>query len=157
MSRVVLEAILVAREDDRLLHIRPHASPSMQVFWDEDLHPNEAVIDAVAELGGVPLMVHSTSWRTVDTQLVLSFVVVLESGAGIPTGTVAVAVERAELARGHAMGPPAEVETAHVVEHGLRHLAWLREDDVAIGEALRDWGPALAGYAGAAEPFRSLG
>ena len=49
----------------------------------------------------------------------------------------------------------AEVATAQVVEHGLRHLAWLVHDDPHVAAALPDeWRHVLAGYV--AEPFRHL-
>jgi len=64
-------------------------------------------------------------------------------------------VARAELARGRATGPPPQVHLTQVVEHGLRHLAWLvREDDV-IEQALSDWSRALGEYE--PEPFRAFG
>jgi hypothetical protein len=64
-------------------------------------------------------------------------------------------VARAELARGDATGPPEAIGVAAVIEHGLRHLAWLVHDDPAIAEALSDWTGALSSYQ--AEPFRALG
>jgi hypothetical protein len=43
-----------------------------------------------------------------------------------------------------------------VVEHGLRHLAWLASDDPVVRAELPEaWQAALAGYV--PEPFRALG
>jgi hypothetical protein len=42
-----------------------------------------------------------------------------------------------------------------VVEHGLRHLAWLVAEDEEIHEALAPWAGALGDYA--PEPFRAFG
>jgi len=42
-----------------------------------------------------------------------------------------------------------------VLEHALRHLAWLVRDDPAIAGALPEWPELLAGYV--PEPFRALG
>jgi hypothetical protein len=43
-----------------------------------------------------------------------------------------------------------------VVEHALRHVAWLAQDDDAVKAALSpSWLAALAGYV--PEPFRHLG
>jgi hypothetical protein len=43
-----------------------------------------------------------------------------------------------------------------VVEHALRHLAWLAEDDPVVREELSPaWRAALATYV--PEPFRNLG
>jgi hypothetical protein len=42
------------------------------------------------------------------------------------------------------------------VENGLRHLAWLLDDDVVVRSAVgMGWRRALAGYV--PEPFRHLG
>ena len=72
-----------------------------------------------------------------------------------PSGWTADEVARAKLARGSATGPPSSIVVDHVVEHGLRHLAWLVREDRVIREALRGgWEGALAGYE--PEPFRSL-
>jgi hypothetical protein len=46
------------------------------------------------------------------------------------------------------------VHLTQIVEHGLRHLAWLVREDDAIHEALPAWPIALAGYA--PEPFRAF-
>jgi hypothetical protein len=43
-----------------------------------------------------------------------------------------------------------------VVEHGLRHLAWLVQDDPVVrAELPAAWVPLLAAYV--PEPFRNLG
>lgn len=43
-----------------------------------------------------------------------------------------------------------------MIEHGLRHLAWLIKDDPVIRDLLREgWPAALAGHE--PEPFRGLG
>jgi hypothetical protein len=47
------------------------------------------------------------------------------------------------------------VHISQVVEHGLRHLAWLLQADDVIRDALPAWPAALADYA--PEPFRALG
>jgi hypothetical protein len=42
-----------------------------------------------------------------------------------------------------------------VIEHGLRHLAWLVQDDPAVAQALpAPWHDLLGGYV--PEPFRHL-
>ena len=51
---------------------------------------------------------------------------------------------------------PAAIAHQQVLEHGLRHLAWLVEDDEVVRSTLGDeWKAVLAGYA--PEPFRHLG
>jgi len=41
-----------------------------------------------------------------------------------------------------------------VIEHALRHLAWLVRDDPAVMQELVSWQGALAGFE--PEPFRAL-
>jgi hypothetical protein len=65
-------------------------------------------------------------------------------------------IERADLARSEATTAPRDIAVGAVVEHGLRHLAWLVEDDPVVATELpADWRPILAGYI--PEPFRALG
>ena len=73
----------------------------------------------------------------------------------IPASYEVQLVTRAQLARGRATGPPAEVHLSQVVEHGLRHLAWLVGGDEVIHEALADWSRTLSHYE--PEPFRAFG
>ena len=65
-------------------------------------------------------------------------------------------VARTDLARSAATVAPREIATDQVVEHALRHLAWLAEDDPVVREELSGgWKAALATYV--PEPFRNLG
>jgi len=135
-------------------HLFPRGRETLRAPWDADLDPAEVIVDAVASLGVAPLMVHSTSWRVVRAQVVLTFLVVIEPPASTPERYEVELVTRAELARGHATGPPPEVRLSQIVEHGLRHLAWLLGEDEAIHSALPAWSIALAPYA--PEPFRAF-
>jgi hypothetical protein len=155
VSDTALEAIVLARSVDGIRHLFPHGRETVEAMWDPDLDPAEAIVDAVAALGLAPVMVHSTSWRVVDRRVVLTFLVAIDAPGGLPPGIDAESVARADLARGHATGPPAEVHISHVVEHGLRHLAWLLREDGAIAAALPSWADALAAYE--PEPFRAFG
>ena len=102
---------------------------------------------------GEPAVVHSTSWRQARGGVVLTFVAVVD--AAVVGMLASVPVERSELARGEATSAPGHVSDAAVIEHGLRHLAWLARDDSAVAEALPPgWPAALGGYA--PEPFRNL-
>ena len=117
-------------------------------------HPVEVVDRIVRDVVGPPLLVHSTSWRRDRDAVVLSFVVVIEpslvgSMASVPIG-------RAELARSEATVAPRDIAYQQVMEHGIRHLAWLVADDpVVAGELSDDWRRVLADYV--PEPFRVLG
>lgn len=98
------------------------------------------------------LLVHSTS-VAVRTGRVLSFVVVITPDA---VGAMETApVVRTQLARGSSHAAPDAVGTRQVIEHGLRHLAWLAEENPVVRTTLDDgWHAVLAGYV--PEPFRQL-
>lgn len=124
----------------------------IEVGADQD--PVEVVGRLSRNLMGKPLLVHSTSWRRARGSVILSFVVVNRDDqapelTGIPIG-------RAELARSGATHAPISIAYQQVMEHGLRHLAWLVEDDATVRSVLsEEWKRVLGGYA--PEPFRHLG
>ena len=124
----------------------------MEVGADED--PVEVVGRLARALMGEPLLVHSTSWRRARGSVILSFVVVNRDDqapdlAGIPIG-------RAELARSGATHAAAKIAHQQMLEHGLRHLSWLVQDDETVRSVLsEEWKRVLAGYV--PEPFRHLG
>lgn len=123
----------------------------IEVSAEED--PVEVVSRLSRNLMGEPLLVHSTSWRRARGAVVLSFVVVNSDGqasqlAGVP-------ISRADLARSGATSAATTIATAQVLEHGLRHLAWLAREDQVVMAALSDeWKLALASYV--PEPFRNI-
>lgn len=102
---------------------------------------------------GEPVVLHSTSWRQSRGGVVLTFVAVMDLAA---VGSMARSpVPRAELTRGDATSAPPRIEAAPVIEHGLRHLAWLVKDDPAVARSLPPaWHDALSTYV--PEPFRHL-
>jgi hypothetical protein len=117
-------------------------------------HPVEVVDRIVRDVIGRPLLVHSTSWRRDRDAVILSFVVVI--GPELVGSMESVAVGRAELARSAATVAPREIAVEAVVEHGLRHLAWLADDDPVVATTLPEgWRTILAAYL--PEPFRALG
>jgi len=124
----------------------------IEVTSDDD--PVQVVRRLSSNLMGEPLLVHSTSWRRARGSVILSFVVVNRANQaphlrGIPIG-------RAELARSGATSAPLAIGREQVLEHGLRHLAWLVDDDATVRSVLsREWQQLLAGYM--PEPFRHLG
>ncbi len=116
--------------------------------------PVEAVGRLSRDLLGEPLLLHSTSWRRARGAVILSFVIVNrdEQAAHLP----GIPIERVELARSGATSAPATIAARQVLEHGLRHLAWLVEDDATVRCVLSAaWRRALSGYV--PEPFRHLG
>ncbi len=154
-DRPALEAIVLYLDATGIRHVYPHGRETLRAPWDPDLDPTESIVDAVAAVGLAPVMVHSTSWRVVRRQVVLTFLVVIDPPGALPSSCEVEQVTRAELARGRATGGPEAVHLSQVVEHGLRHLAWLVAEDDAIHEALAAWGAALSTYV--AEPFRAFG
>jgi hypothetical protein len=123
----------------------------IEVAAEDD--PVEVVSRLSRNLMGEPILVHSTSWRRARGAVVLSFVVVNSEDqaphlAGIP-------ISRVELARSGATSAAQTIAGAQVLEHGLRHLAWLsREDAVVMAVLNEDWKQVLADYR--PEPFRNL-
>jgi hypothetical protein len=114
----------------------------------------EVVDRIVRDVVGDPLLVHSTSWRRDSDAVILSFVVVID--AGLVGDMASVPIARAELARSEATAAPADIATSAVVEHGLRHMAWLTKDDPVVAATLDEpWKQLLASYV--PEPFRALG
>jgi len=115
--------------------------------------PVQVVTRLATNLMGQPLLVHSTSWRRDRGGVILSFVVVNAPGQaaelpGIPVG-------RTELARSSATSAASSIRTGQVLEHGLRHLAWLAVEDEVVRTTLDDdWKRLLTDYV--PEPFRHL-
>src|SRR5919198_241816 len=106
----------------------------IEVGADDD--PVEVVRRLARNLMGEPLLVHSTSWRRARGSVILSFVVVNRDGqapelVGVPIG-------RADLARSGATTAPQTIASEQVLEHGLRHLAWLVNDDAVVRSTLSD-------------------
>jgi len=103
---------------------------------------------------GPPLLIHSTSWRRDRGAVVLSFLVVI--GPELRGRMESVPIGRSELARSEATAAPAAIGANQVLEHALRHLAWLAEDDAVVAGELSDgWRAALTDYV--PEPFRNMG
>ena len=117
--------------------------------------PEEVAEQAMTMLGMQPLVLHSTSWRQAEGEVVLTYIAVVPPDSAPPPSWQIVDVSHAELARGDATAPPSSIDIMQVQEHALRHIAWLRQDDPVIADLLDDWSDALADYI--PEPFRALG
>jgi hypothetical protein len=148
------EIFLVWLNGDRPELTGPDGPVPWVVQLEDVEHPVEVVDRIVTGLAGPPIVVHSTSWRRDASAVILSFVVVIA-----PEQVAAMAsapIDRSELARSDARRAPASIGHAQVLEHGLRHLAWLVRDDPVVASRLSEgWREALADYV--PEPFRSLG
>jgi hypothetical protein len=115
----------------------------IEVGAEED--PVEVVVRLSRNLMGEPVLAHSTSWRRDRGSVVLSFVVVI--GEDQAPALAGAEVARSELARSSATAAPAAIASAQVLEHGLRHLAWLAKEDEVDREVLSpEWHGILSGY-----------
>jgi hypothetical protein len=151
---VQAELLVVWLSGDQLELTGPCGAAPWLVELGETDHPVEVVTRIVREAIGEPLLVHSTSWRRAGSAVILTFVVVVDEA--LVGGMESLPLVRAELARGGATGAPRTIDVTQVVEHGLRHMAWLAKDDpVVAAELPPGWHRVLAGYV--PEPFRNLG
>jgi class 3 adenylate cyclase/CRP-like cAMP-binding protein len=151
----VIEILPVFLKDGEIWWLRPTSGQSFQVEGDGAAHPGDAVAAALAQHGVRPIAVHSTSWRFERGRLVVTYLAVLADSDPSVDGFRATEARRRQLARGSAFDPPPAIEIDHVVEHALRHLAWLGRDDPVIKDLLHGgWFRALESYE--PEPFRSL-
>jgi hypothetical protein len=151
---VQAEIFVIWLADDHLELTGPCGAAPWLIEIGDVEHPVEAVDRIVRDVVGVPLLVHSTSWRRDHGGVILSFVVIIDRAT---VGSMDSApIGRSDLARSEATAAPRSIGHEQVIEHGLRHMAWLAEDDPAVAAALSTgWRAALAGYV--PEPFRALG
>jgi hypothetical protein len=147
------DVFLVWLNGDRIEIAGPDGARSWVIQLEDAEHPVEAVQRIVAGLVGPPLLVHSTSWRREGAAVILSFLAVIGPEQVGPMESAPVI--RAELARSEATRAPKAIADAAVLEHALRHLAWLATDDeVAAARLSPAWKSALAAYV--PEPFRAF-
>jgi hypothetical protein len=153
-SPVQAEIFVVWLDGDRIALTGPDGPQPWLLQLGPTEHPVEVVDRIVRDVVGPPILVHSTSWRRDRDAVILSFVVVIDRA--LVGDMASLPIDRAELARSEATAAPHEIATTAVVEHGLRHLAWLAKDDpVVAAELPAGWRPLLADYI--PEPFRNLG
>src|SRR5262245_3000547 len=150
-----IEILPVMLRDGQLLALRPDCAESFVVGWPAGARPDEVALRALARLGLEPIVLHSTSWRHDGAEVVLTYLAVVAPSGAPPTSWAADAVARHDLARGDTTAPPAAIGVAQVLEHALRHLAWLTRDDAVVASALPDWAGALCGDV--PQPFRAIG
>jgi hypothetical protein len=151
---VQAEIFVVWLNGERLELSGPCGAEPWYVELSGGEHPVDVVERMVRDALGPARLVHSTSWRRDREAVILSFVVVVDHAqvcdfASVPIG-------RSQLARSDATAAPPDISYAQVLEHGLRHLAWLARDDPVVARELSaGWRAALEGYV--PEPFRALG
>lgn len=150
---VQAEVFVVWLNGDRPELTGPEGAAPWIIELGSDEHPMETVARIVRDIIGAASLVHSTSWRRDREAVILTFVAVI--GPELRGEMDSAPIGRSDLARSQATAAPAEIGHGQVLEHGLRHLAWLaREDTVVAAELPPAWHAALAGYV--PEPFRSL-
>jgi hypothetical protein len=150
---VQAEIMVLALHEGKLVLTGPCGPAPWYVEVAQGSDPMTVVAAKTRLNVGEPAVVHSTSWRQARGGVVLTFVAVMDAAAvgALPQ----VAVQRADLVRGAAAAAPGEIPSGPVIEHGLRHLAWLAKDDPVVASALpAGWLGALEGYI--PEPFRHL-
>jgi hypothetical protein len=150
-----IELLPVALVGDEIVSLRPAHAGSFIVGWPAGARPEVTAAAALHSLGLEPQVLHSTSWRHAANEVVLTYLAALPPDFVLPRDWQATPVTQVELARGDATTPPPIIAIEQVLEHALRHLAWLSREDAVIGEALPAWTHALAAYV--PEPFRALG
>jgi hypothetical protein len=147
------EIFLVCLEHGQVAITGPDGARPWVVQLEDAEHPVATVERIIGGVVGRALLVHSTSWRREGKAVILSFLAVI--GPEQVGDMESAPAERTELARSEATEAPVQVAGTQVLEHALRHLAWLAQDDPVVRELLSPgWRAALAGYV--PEPFRSF-
>jgi pimeloyl-ACP methyl ester carboxylesterase len=150
-----VEIIPVYLDGGRIFRYAPDSSDSWCVSFDPARHPGEVAVTELNRLGCAPIVVHSTSWRLQQEELVLTYLAVLPTPFASANGFQSIAVQARDLAVGTPTGAPDEIDIEEVAAHALRHLVWLIERDGPIAEALDErWRAALAAYE--PEPFSAF-
>jgi hypothetical protein len=149
-----LELLIVDHEDGAIRTLRPIHASVLQVGWSPGRAADAVLGAALARYGLEARVLHSTSWRHDGEHVVLTYLAVVDAPSELNPNLASEPVRRTELARGGRTAAPGTIETAEVMEHALRHLAWLLADDPAVSAALPDWREPLAGYV--PEPFSGL-
>ncbi|HJU81533.1 MAG TPA: hypothetical protein VJ796_07255 [Acidimicrobiia bacterium] len=115
-------------------------------------NPMEEIRRTATSLLPDMFLLHSTSWRWEGTAVVLTFIAAVAKGSGESRRIS----DAGHLARGSATAPPAEIASDQVLNHALRHLAWLgREDEVVRDSLSAGWREALLKYVPAT--FQQIG
>src|SRR5262245_41973010 len=128
---VQAEVFVVWRNGEHLELTGPCGAAPWYVEVGAGEHPLEVVTRVATEALGAPRLVHSTAWRRDREAVILGFVVVLKADQ-VQRDQESVAISRSQLARSAATAAPVDISYAQVLEHALRHLAWLARDDPVV-------------------------
>lgn len=147
------EVFVVAHDGNQALLTGPDGPHAWHIETANDEHPLDLVRSMANSTMDQVLLVHSTSWRWDRQAVILTFLVVV--GPNTPGSMDSIPIVRADLARSTAQEAPTEIASKQVLEHALRHLAWLAKEDPVVGETLSDaWLSELATYV--PSPFQQL-
>jgi hypothetical protein len=152
-----LELLIVYLGADGIHALRPIHASSLGVGWAPGREAASILAAALARYQLPPRVLHSTSWRQDGNHVVLTYLAVVDEPSepgSLSPHLVDELVGRVDLARGAAETAPTSIAIGQVLEHALRHLAWLVAEDPAVATELPAWRPALAAYV--PETFRGL-
>jgi hypothetical protein len=152
---MVVEIMPVFLEDGVAHRLRPRRETTWTVGCIDATPPRRLAVDALMGAGLQPSLIHSTSWRDLGDRVLLTHLAVIAPPHVPLDAFEALAIHPCELARGSALEPPPTIAVEQVLDHALRHLAWLLREDSSVSACLGDsWRHVLARYR--PEPFRSL-
>jgi hypothetical protein len=83
-----LEVLIVTLEGDTPLWLKPVHADSLRVGLSASAKPGDVVLETLGWYDLVPRVVHSTSWRHQEGQVVLTYVAVVDPPPSIPTGAL---------------------------------------------------------------------
>ena len=150
---ITAEVFTVARDRDHLILTGPCGPGPWLIEAGNVEHPLNTVRRIVERSIPEPVLLHSTSWRFERGAVYLTFVTVIDLDAVGDMETSL--ISRAALARNTAHAAPEAIAHGQVLEHGLRHLAWLATEDETVRSTLdQGWHEILSGYV--PEPFRQF-
>jgi hypothetical protein len=142
-----LEVLPVFLDAGRIYWLRPRGQESWRLHHDISCMVRDSVCRGLAAVGAHVDLIHSTSWRQERTVVLLTHLATLQRSAARPAGFEPRRASRRDLARASALLPPGAIDVEQVVEHALRHLAWLALEDPAVGGALEPaWQEPLSEY-----------
>lgn len=148
---VTAEVFTLVREGGDLVLTGPCGPAPWLIETGRSEHPLDTVRRIVTGAVEDVMLLHSTSWRHERDSVMLTFVVVA-ADRGDMTGS---RVSRVDLARSRATEAPVSIAHSQVLEHAIRHLAWLASTDDVVRSTLDpDWHAILGAYI--PEPFRQL-
>ena len=76
-----IEILPVSLRNGRLWSLRPEHADSFVVGWPAGARPEEVASQAMVQLGMEPAILHSTSWRHADKEVVLTYIAVVPANS----------------------------------------------------------------------------